>query len=321
MANSNLWHGGTLALFIALPGCVPPGTAGHGSDIPEVLIPEATALPLPLRDEAPEPAVAPPGMVLVPGGPFPRGCSVADPNCYANETPSPAIHIDAFAIDRLEITVADYRRCVELGACDAEEVGSHTNTQDTSLGPGAGSNSSTVLATSPSEYCNYPRSGRDDHPMNCVSHYQASAYCASLEKRLPTEAEWEKAARGVVPSVYPWGNEPPGCGRTVMREGGYGCGRDGTWPVGSKPAGRARSGALDMTGNVWEWVSDWYGDDYYRHSPDENPPGPETGIYRVVKGGGWADEVESDVNSLRISNRYSYGPELRFMHTGFRCAQ
>ncbi|MSP24601.1 MAG: hypothetical protein EXR75_05440 [Myxococcales bacterium] len=313
----------TVAMACGPLACSSVAAAPLPISAPIVVIPPVVDDGMRVRDGALEVAnfEPEPGMITVPGGPFPRGCSPADANCYANEIPARSIFIPSFAIDRTEVTVAGYRRCVEHAACSGDELGAHTNTQDTSLGPGTGSNSSAVLDTSASHHCNYPHADREAHPINCVSWTQASAYCRWLGKRLPTEAEWEKAARGVEPIIYPWGNEPATCERAVLRQGAYGCGRDGTWPIGSKPGGRASLGGLDMTGNVWEWVNDWYGDDYYAGAPDESPAGPETGIYRVVKGGGWADEVRGEVNSLRISNRYSYAPDLRFMHTGFRCAR
>jgi formylglycine-generating enzyme required for sulfatase activity len=163
-------------------------------------------------------------------------------------------------------------------------------------------------------YCNWGKSGRGSHPINCLDWSKARTYCAWARKRLPTEAEWEKAARGPDGRKYPWGNE--GYGRTVVaniadeslkRELSdatiaeeYDDGFVGTAPVGQFPAGASPYGALDMVGNVWEWVEDWY----------------DLGKTRSVRGGSWFGEPRL----ARASTRDGLGPSDRFGYFGLRCA-
>jgi sulfatase modifying factor 1 len=152
------------------------------------------------------------------------------------------------------------------------------------------------------EYCNTRHTDRGSHPMNCVSWDEAKAHCAARGKRLPTEWEWEWAARGREEGrKYPWGDAAPTCRLAVMSEGGYGCGKDRTWAVGSKsPAGDTRDGLKDMSGNVWEWTS----------SSD--------GEKRVLRGGGWH---LVDAGNFSASNRVSNHPTIRNTVCGFRCAR
>jgi formylglycine-generating enzyme required for sulfatase activity len=228
-------------------------------------------------------------MVEVPAGSFWMGCTPADGSCFSNESPYHEVTLDAFLIDVTEVTVSDYADCVSAGVCTA---------------PG------TVAA------CNWGVPGREDHPVNCVDWYEAEAYCAWTGKRLPTEAEWEKVARGTDERIYPWGNTSPDCTLAIMDDGGDGCGLNSTWPVGSLPGGASPYGALDMAGNVWEWVSDWYGSSYYSSSPASNPTGPSSGSSRVCRGGSWYLPGAS----LRASNRAAEAPSFNDDFVGFRCA-
>ncbi|MBI4699622.1 MAG: SUMF1/EgtB/PvdO family nonheme iron enzyme [Deltaproteobacteria bacterium] len=246
-------------------------------------------VPRPEPAPAPEPPSAE-SMVLVPAGDFWMGCAPADPSCDDDEKPRHEVYLDAFYIDKTEVTVAAYRACVSAGGCGA---------------PGA------------EQSCNWGESGRDDHPINCVDWHQSEAYCRWTGKRLPTEAEWEKAARSADGRIYPWGSEAPSCRLAVMNDGFGGCGRMSTWPVGSKPAGASPYGALDMAGNVWEWVADWYDANYYATSPARNPGGPTGGSEHGLRGGCWQDDV---VLSVRASDRIWYVPALR-SYFGFRCAR
>jgi formylglycine-generating enzyme required for sulfatase activity len=257
-------------------------------------------------------------MVFVPAGSFLRGCAAADDSCFDNEQPAHSIHLAPFWLDRTEVTVAQFRRCVAAGACTDAGLGEHAGSRTTSVVPGKGHNTTHFDPPAPSSTCNYTAQGREDHPINCVSWDQARSFCAWAGKRLPTEAEWEKAARGVDERIYPWGNAPPSCSHVVMAGG---CGKGGTAPVGSRPGGASPVGALDMSGNVTEWVSDWYGVDYYADSPVRDPGGPPTGSFRVVRGGTWRNSVEGKLNALRNSNRYSYIPTAHLDYVGFRCAQ
>ena len=227
--------------------------------------------------------------LVVPAGNFWMGCAPADSSCDSDEEPFHEVYLDAFSIDVTEVEAADYDDCVQVDGC-------------------------TPLGTDGA--CNGAMSGRRDHPVNCVSWYQAEAYCVWAGRRLPTEAEWEKAARGTDGRLHPWGDQPPDCSLAVMDDGGWGCGTQETWPVGSLPAGQSPYGALDMAGNVWEWVSDRYSADYYSTSPAENPTGPTTGSERVFRGGSWLN----DGGGLRASGRGWDLPSYSADGLGFRCA-
>jgi formylglycine-generating enzyme required for sulfatase activity len=225
--------------------------------------------------------------VSVPRGEFWRGCKDAvDGGCGANEKPGGNVFLDDFSVDKFEVTVGRYRACVEGGCCTP---------------PGT------------TEGCNGRGGGMNDHPVNCVTWGQAQAYCAWVGMQLPTEAQWEKAARGTDGRTYPWGSGDPGCERAVAR---YGCGQDGTLPVSSR--GVSPYGTGDMAGNVAEWVADWYGVGYYASSPYANPAGPDGGINRVVKGGGWKSARPEGLRSLA---RFERSPTAWQDDLGFRCAR
>jgi formylglycine-generating enzyme required for sulfatase activity len=198
-------------------------------------------------------------MVEIPAGKFMMGCnSAVDTECYSDESPYHEVNLSAFKIDKYEVTAGQYKACVDAGKCMAADTGGS---------------------------CNYGSSGRDLHPINCVDWTQANAYCQWAGKRLPTEAEWEKAARGTDGRKYPWGNTGLDCDHAVMSVSP--CSNSSTQPVGSKPLGASPYGAEDMIGNVWEWASDWYSSSYYSSSPANDPQGPASGTYRVVRGGSW----------------------------------
>lgn len=230
----------------------------------------------------------PPGMVLIAGGPFEMG-STRRPD----EQPIRNVDLDPFYIDIFEVTVAEYAECVNSGHCGAPEL---------------------------EAACNFGIAGRENHPVNCVDWARASTYChwaASGEKRLPTEAEWEKAARGTDARSYPWGDAPePSCTHIVMNESGAGCGAGSTWSVGSRAAGASPHGTMDMAGNVWEWVDDWYGD--YDPAATDNPKGPVTGTDRVLRGGGWYYGT-SEYFSTTYRHHTSATEDDQFV--GFRCAR
>jgi len=168
-----------------------------------------------------------------------------------------------------------------------------------------------------------PKPGFDQHPAVNVSWDGADAYCRRSGRRLPSEAEWEKAARGPDGSIYPWGNAAP-TGQLAnfadQSSGSSSPENDGfahSSPVGSYLAGASPYGALDMAGNVWEWVSDWYDANYYANSPAVNPQGPATGSFRVLRGGSW----NGDTSFLRAAYRGGDVPyDAVNFDFGFRCA-
>lgn len=240
-------------------------------------------------------------MVTVPAGEFTMGCD--DSNgafCMGAATPQHKVNLSAFKIDKYLVTYKRYNEC----AADP-------NSGCTPLYEGAG--------------CNAGMPWNTNHPVNCVDYSQAEAFCKwDGNKRLPTEAEWEKAARGTDARLYPWGNEKPDCNKLVMnkKQGnatmGPGCGAGTTRPVGSKPAGASPYGAMDMEGEVFEWTQDWYDPNYFANSPTNNPKGPATGEHKVIKGSSWL--IRSD-NGVLSSNRSGYSPLGQGYVVGFRCAK
>jgi len=230
--------------------------------------------------------------IEIPAGTFMMGCAPNDSSYDSDEKPYHEVYLDAYYIQKHEVTVAEYRECVNAGTCTEPQ------------------------SKSDSKYCNWGYSDRDNHPINCVTWHQAKAYCEWIGGRLPTEAEWEKAARGTDGRIYPWGNAKATCEYAVMDDGSSGCGKDRTWPVCSKPRGNSPYGLCDMSGNVREWVNDWYKSGYYKSSPRDNPRGPSSGGSRVVRGGGWV----SDPGNLRASNRGRFTPGTGDSDFGFRCA-
>lgn len=260
--------------------------------------PTAEPPKVPLRGVDPAP------MVEVAAGEFTRGTDSGPGE--RDEKPARRIWLSPFAIDRHEVTVRQYRRCVKAGACSATHL-------DGDEGPGK--------SYAANKQCNWAAARSEAHPLNCVSWQQAAHYCRWVGKRLPTEAEWEKAARGPSGQTYPWGEDRPNCKRAVLIWGDKGgCGREATWPVGSlSPAGDSPYGAQDMAGNVYEWVADWYAANYYAISPQRDPRGPERGRERIVRGGSWY----SYSAYLRAAFRTHLPalPNTRFVHIGFRCAR
>jgi formylglycine-generating enzyme required for sulfatase activity len=210
----------------------------------------------------------------------------------AHEQPQHRVWVSDFWIDRAEVTNALYRACVAAGKC-----------------------------TEPKKYYQ-----GDEHPVVYVDWDQAVAYCEYREMRLPTEAEWEKAATWCPACLdpehkrtYPWGNGWPTCDRTVMDDDEFGCGKQATHPVGSKPSGDSAYGAHDMAGNAWEWAADWFdAGAYVGHQDAANPTGPETGESRVLRGGSWATKS----HYLRAAGRLKYlpPPTTQDVGIGFRCA-
>jgi formylglycine-generating enzyme required for sulfatase activity len=236
------------------------------------------------------------GMVFVPAGSFVRGCDVgnnAGVSCTRNLVPLRSIDLSAYYIDKFELTNAKYAQCVTAGACAAPL--------------------SSASYTRPAYYGNPDYS---DYPVIAVNWFQAAAYCQWAGKRLPTEAEWEKAARGNSDTLlYPWGNARPNCDLVNHRWFDGPCVGD-TSRVGAYPAGASPYGALDMAGNVLEWFNDWYEDDYYSICPSSDPPGPSSGTVKAMRGG---DFGSAPFYFLQVSIRYASDPWAAGNNLGFRC--
>jgi formylglycine-generating enzyme required for sulfatase activity len=236
--------------------------------------------------------------VFVPAGSFMMGSD----NGQEDERPVHQVTLDAFWLDRTEVTNAQYAACVADGAC----------------GPPGYSSSWTR-----NNYYDDPAYA--DYPVIYVSWDDAAAFAAWAGGRLPTEAEWEYAARGLESLQYPWGNTFDGqklnfCDRNCPFDYADQAVDDGhadTAPVGSYPNGASWVGAMDMAGNVWEWVSDRYNGNYYTSSPAVNPPGPDSGDSRVLRGGSWVDADRS----TRAAYRLDSAPDLRNFDVGFRVAE
>lgn len=245
----------------------------------------------------------PDGMVRIPAGHFAMGSRDGDPD----ELPVHDVTLSAYCIDRTEVTVKAYAACVATKRCTPS-----------------------VIATSP--LCT--RADHPEHPITCVDWQQATSYCTAMAKRLPSEAEWEYAARGRDGRRYPWGTTPPtskrinACGRECVAFGTRELHRDWvamydgddgwptTAPVGSYPDGASPFGVLDLAGNVWEWTADWRGD--YPTTSVTDPHGPATGTARIDRGGGWHGHLEVDA---RATTRSSDLPTLHSNSIGFRCAR
>jgi sulfatase modifying factor 1 len=221
-------------------------------------------------------------MVLVPKGEFVMGSPWGSYIFGDNESPQKKVRLDAFYIDKYEVTNARFRKYFV-----------------------------------PEE--RYSRSFElNEQPVVGVTWYQARDYCKRVGKRLPTEAEWEKAARGTNGHIYPWGNRRATCSLAVMGLTMPSCNRGfSTWEVGSRPRGASPYGAMDMAGNVTEWVADRYSGTYYRISPPKNPKGPSGGGLRVLRGGAWFNSTML----LRAAFRTGFDPNETNHGVGFRCAK
>ena len=303
-----------------------PPTATSAPPTSTPLPPTATNLP-PTLTNTPEPPTATRGIVqtltgndgmtllYVPAGEFTMGSDADDTlaecqkfrsDCqrggFTDEEPLHSVHVDDFWIDQTEVTNAMYAKCVADGICkEPTDKWSYSH---------------------PSYYDN-PEFDR--YPVIFVDWNMAKTYCEWAGRRLLTEAEWEKAARGENASVYPWGDTFDGslvnfCDTNCTFDDGNKSFNDGfadVAPVGSYPSGKSVYGALDMAGNVWEWVADWYGARFYSNSPFSNPLGPASGQYRVLRGGSWY----SNINFVRSADRLGHPPTNSDFFIGFRCSR
>lgn len=235
--------------------------------------------------------------VHVPRGWFRMGCVEGDAECEKDEDPTHHVWLRDYTIDQHEVTWGAYAQCVLADACPKVDVSKcYVWTRDHGFVHGGQFDARLVA---------------DDRPVVCVSWRAARAFCHWSGQMLPTEAQWERAARGDTHQRYPWGDADPGCDRAHHD----GC-ADTTRPVGTLTAGQSPLGVDDMAGNVWEWVSDWYDEDAYQQSRTrQEPTGPNYGNVRVVRGGSFYDEPAM----LRASYRYGLSPQFGYSNVGFRC--
>lgn len=233
--------------------------------------------------------------VLIPAGEFFFGCD-AEHNggfeCLPDELPLEKQYLDTFAIDKYEVTNAQYALCVADGACEQPMY--------------------TYSATRESYYDNPAYA---DYPVSAISWNEAYAYCTWVGGRLPTEAEWEKAARGETMRAYPWGDEEPNCNLANSRDDRTGVCVGDTAPVGSYPLGASPYGVMDMAGNVWEWVMDYYVYDFSGHLINIDPLNKGLDYNRIIKGGSF----DYTSYTLRIAYNSDHAENERNISFGFRC--
>jgi formylglycine-generating enzyme required for sulfatase activity len=225
-------------------------------------------------------------MVDVPGGVFSMGFDGTQ--ALEDERPLHRVWLDVFAVDLYEVSTAQYALFLEA-----------TN------------------RLAPWQWQTVDLAQHGDRPVIGVDWADADAYCRWKGKRLPTEAQWEKAARGTDGRLHPWGNQVPTNTLANFALGARFSYGQVLMPVHSYEQGRSPYGLYQMAGNVWEWVQDWYSANYYEMSPERNPQGPEQGQFKVLRGGSWSDLPKY----LLTYGRFKLPPETRNSYTGFRCAK
>lgn len=258
----------------------PPAPSGPAANDQRTANPDASA-----ASTSTKPDACPDGMVLIPGGTFTMGLSKGGlkdmPGHERFEAPHTVTLTKPYCIDKTEITAGEYRKCVAAGACARNN-------------------------------CNAAHDEFISHPMNCVSWYEADAYCKWAGKRLPTEAEWEFAARGPKGLRHPWGNTKPD--DTKLFWSGKTSRVFHTAPVGSYPKGASPFGVLDMEGNVSEWTADWFA----KHPTESqvDPVGPSTGTLKILKGAA----MDSGAFERDLGERASLAPDRSgVFERGIRC--
>lgn len=293
-----------IMLMLLLSGCImqtPLETAQPVIEEDVEVIP--TEVPEPSSEMPAEPVVepdiatAPEGMVLIPATEYMMGCDPEHNNgytCPSDELPLHMVSVSAFAIDVYEVTNVQYAECVAADGCLPPIATASQAREDYYENP---------------EYANFP--------MINVKWEQAQAYCNWAGKRLPTEAEWELAARGTTPKAYAWGDEAPDCSKAnIYNDATMSACVGDSVAVGGYPEGASEFGVMDMTGNVWEWVADSYIADFYSVSPAENPLAEEANQVYTVRGGGWAANwLTARLTSRAYDLSFYSGVDL-----GFRCA-
>jgi formylglycine-generating enzyme required for sulfatase activity len=288
-------------------------------EVAETVQPEEAAPTPPVSSSGPcatdSPAVAkkrtasaPEGMVYIPGGPFTMGAS--GDNQSTDDGPAHKVCVNGFYMDRFEVTNAQFQKFVETTGyvTDGEK---QTDTSDLRTWHHPDGIDSTI-------------EDKPNYPVVCISWNDANAYALWAGKRLPTEAEWEKAARGTDGRAFPWGNKSPAASNlnAADKSASFKWSSSslddkykGVAPVGSFPSGKSVYGIEDMSGNVWEWCWDWWNPGYYKVSSANNPVGPAAGEYRVIRGGSWYYHLDG----ARTTQRMYFRPGGFSAAIGFRC--
>jgi formylglycine-generating enzyme required for sulfatase activity len=226
-------------------------------------------------------------LIDIPAGEFLMGSAEGEAISFLNEKPQHSVYLDEYWIYSQKVSNSLYAACVNAGKC---------------TGPG------TVLTNMWYDY--YENRDYRDHPVTGVTWEQARHYCIWAGGDLPTEAQWEKAARGTDGRIYPWG-DTINCSLANYAD----CKIKDTTRVDRYPTGASPYGVLDMSGNVWEWTLDWYDAGYYAVSPASNPTGPLTGQYKVLRGGSWLNGA----SYVRAAYRFTAQPDQPNEYFGFRC--
>lgn len=247
------------------------------------------------------------GSVEIPAGSFKMGCNKdMEGSCSEDTVPVHDVSLSVYVMDKFEVPVELFELCI------AENVCTNDNADEPHY-----------RTSSESDRCNIGKPDRKNHPANCVTWHGAKAYCEWLGKRLPTEAEWENAAKSGKVQIYPWGNTPAAsCDNTVMLENAGGCVSKITLPIGSKPSGASEQGIYDLSGNVAEYTGDWYEKKFYSteeasKADTQGPAEPEKDKYKVIRGGSYIYGESHARSSYRGSAKLD-DPAIDF---GFRCVK
>jgi eukaryotic-like serine/threonine-protein kinase len=286
------------------PTVVPPTLASTATPEPTYTKTNTpTSLPLPPADAPAKAAWVSPldGMTLVyiPPDQYRIGSLDTDTQAWINEKPQHPVNLSGFWMDKTEVTNAMYARCVQAGACAVKKM---------------------VMSRTRDSY--FGNKEFDNFPVIFVSWNDARTYCAWAGRKLPSEAQWEAAARGPDGRKYPWGNSSPTCqnvnfaSRIDMQGGKSSLCVGDTTVAGKYPQGASLFGILDMAGNVWEWVADWNSPNYLV-KPNQDPVGPADGEDRVIRGGGFF----TDAKYVRTAMRSWHQPDYSSNEVGFRCAR
>jgi formylglycine-generating enzyme required for sulfatase activity len=276
-----------------------PASTSTATLAPSTVVPTETLTTTPAPTDPPTPTAA--EMIFIPPGEFVMGNDKGS----IDEKPAHKVNLKAFLIDKYEVTNRQYAECVRAGQCQPPQK---------------------LASFTQEHYFDNPLF--ENYPVIYVNWSMAQNFCAWRGARLPTEAEWEKAARGKGDTLFPWGDKFE-CSRgnfddetqfdAFVVEGGPNC--DGfveAAPVGSFPSGASSYGVEDLAGNVWEWVSDWYAENYYKNSSRNDPTGPAGGQFHVLRGGSWSLEPDA----VRTTNRFFFGDNnINPVFVGFRCAK